>query len=89
MVLFLRRKKTEPELATHYRNRVEAWFSNNHGQDHRYEDADAIERYAQHIGVPYDEYLTLLNGNPSEELMKHEIFAAYHAKFFNNTVAKK
>ena len=88
VVLFLRRKKTEPELATHYRNRVEAWFSNNHGQDHRYEDADTIERYAQHIGVPYDEYLTLLNGNPSEELMKHEIFAAYQAEFSNNTMAK-
>lgn len=88
VVLFLRRKKTEPELATHYRNRVEAWFSNNHGQDHRYEDADAIERYAQHIGVPYDEYLTLLDGNPSEELMKHEIFAAYQAEFSNNTAAK-
>lgn len=88
VVLFLRRKKTEPELATHYRNRVEAWFSNNHGQDHRYEDADAIERYAQHIGVQYDEYLTLLNGNPSEELMKHEIFAAYQAEFSNNTAAK-
>ena len=88
VVLFLRRKKTEPELATHYRNRVEAWFSNNHGQDHRYEDADTIERYAQHIGVPYDEYLTLLNGNPSEELMMHEIFAAYQAEFSNNTAAK-
>lgn len=88
VVLFLRRKKTEPELAIHYRNRVEAWFSNNHGQDDRYEDADAIERYAQHIGVPYDEYLTLLNGNPSEELMKHEIFAAYQAEFSDNTAAK-
>ena len=88
VVLFLRRKKSEPELAIHYRNRVEAWFSNNHGQDHRYEDEDAIERYTQHIGVPYDEYLTLLNGNPSEELMKHEIFAAYNAEFSNNTVAK-
>lgn len=88
VVQFLRRKKSEPELATHYRNRVEAWFSNNHGQDHRYEDADAIERYAQHIGVPYDEYLTLLNGNPSENLMKHEIFAAYKTEFSNNTVAK-
>lgn len=88
VVLFLRRKKSEPELATHYHNRVEAWFSNNHGQDHRYEDGDAIERYAQHIGVPYDEYLTLLNGNPSEDLMKHEIFAAYKAEFSNNTVAK-
>ena len=88
VVLFLRRKKSEPELATHYRNRVEAWFSNNHGQDHRYEDGDAIERYAQHIGVPYNEYLTLLNGNPSEELMKHEIFATYNAEFSNNTVAK-
>ena len=88
VVLFLRRKKSDPELAIHYRNRVEAWFSNNHGQDHRYEDADAIERYTQHIGVPYDEYLTLLNGNPSEDLMKHEIFAAYKAEFSNNTAAK-
>lgn len=88
VVLFLRRKKSEPELAIHYCNRVEAWFSNNHGQDHRYEDADAIERYTQHIGVPYDEYLTLLNGNPSEDLMKHEIFAAYKAEFSNNTAAK-
>ena len=88
VVLFLRRKKSEPELATHYRNRVEAWFSNNHGQDHRYEDGDAIERYTQHIGVPYDEYITLLNGNPSENLMTHEIFTAYKAAFSNNTVAK-
>ena len=88
VVLFLRRKKSEPELATHYRNRVEAWFSNNHDQDHRYEDGAAIERYTQHIGVPYDEYITLLNGNPSEDLMKHEIFTAYKAEFSNNTVAK-
>lgn len=88
VVLFLRRKKSEPELATHYRNRVEAWFSNNHGQDHRYEDADAIERYAQHINVPYEDYLTLLNGNPSEELMKHDIFAAYQTAFSDNTAAR-
>ncbi len=88
VVLFLRRKKSEPELANHYHNRVEAWFSNNHGQDHRYEDADVIERYAQHIGVSYAEYLTLLNGNPSEGLMKHEIFAAYRSTFSDNTVAK-
>ena len=88
VVLFLRRKKSEPELATHYRNRVEAWFSNNHGQDHRYEDADTIERYAQHIDVPCEEYMTLLEGNPSDELMKHEIFAAYHATFSDNTAAK-
>lgn len=88
VVLFLRRKKSEPELAAHYRNRVEAWFSNNHGQDHRYEDADVIERYALHIGVPYDDYLTLLNCNPSEDLMKHEIFAAYKTEFSDNTVAK-
>ena len=88
VVLFLRRKKSEPELAAHYRNRVEAWFSNNHGQDYRYEDADAILRYAQHIDVPYEDYLTLLNGTPSEELMKHEIFAAYQATFSDNTAAK-
>lgn len=88
VVLFLRRKKSEPELASHYRNRVDAWFSNNHGQDYRYEDADAIKRYAEHIGVPYDDYMTLLDGNPSKELMKHEIFTAYQATFSDNAAAK-
>ena len=88
VVLFLRRKKSEPELATHYRNRVEAWFSNNHEQDHRYEDVEVIERYAQHIGVPYEEYMTLVNGNPSDGLMAHELFAAYKAAFSDNTGAR-
>lgn len=89
VVLFLRRKKSEPELATHYRNRVNAWFSNNHVQDHRYEDTEAIERYAQHIGVSYEDYLTLLDGNPSEELITHEIFAAYQTIFSDDTEAKR
>lgn len=89
VVLFLRRKKSEPELATHYLNRVEAWFSNNHDQDYRYEDADVIERYAEHIGVPCEDYLTLLDGKPSDDLMNHEIFAAYKAAFSKNTEAKK
>lgn len=89
VVLFLRRKKTEPELSVHYRNRVNAWFSNNHGQDHRYEDADAIERYATHIGISYDEYRTLLDGAPSEALMQTEIFAAYFNTFSDDTEAKK
>lgn len=88
VVLFLRRKKSEPELAVHYRNRVDAWFSSNHGQDHRYEDADVIKRYAEHLSVPCEDYFTLLDGNPSEELMKHEIFAGYHAYFSNDKVAK-
>lgn len=89
VVLFLRRKKSEPELAVHYRNRVEAWFSNNHSQDERYEDAVAIERYAEHIGVPCDDYLTLLSGTPSEQLMAHEMFAAYKSEFSDDTAAKK
>ena len=89
VVLFLRRKKSEPELATHYNNRVNAWFSNNHGQDYRYDDTSAIERYTRHIGVPYEAYLTLLEGNPSDELFQNEIFAAYANQFSNDTEAKK
>jgi type I restriction-modification system DNA methylase subunit/restriction endonuclease S subunit len=89
VVLFLRRKKSEPELATHYRNRVKAWFSNNHGQDYRYDDADVIKRYANHIRVPYEDYKTLFDDKPSEGLMKHEIFAAYKSAFSDNTAARK
>lgn len=89
VVLFLRRKKSEPELAVHYRNRVNAWFCNNHGQDHRYDDADVIERYANHIGISYDEYKTLLDGTPSETLMQTDIFAAYYKTFSDDTEAKR
>lgn len=89
VVLFLRRKKSEPELATHCRNRVDAWFCNNHGQDHRYDDVGAIERYANHIGVLYDEYATLLDGAPSEALMQTEIFAAYYKTFSDDAEARR
>lgn len=89
VVLFLRRKKSEPELADHYRNRVNAWFGGNHGQDSRYEDVDVIERYAQHIGVPSEDYMTLLDNSPSDALMQNEIFAAYYNSFSNDTEAKR
>lgn len=89
VVLFLRRKKSEPELAVHYCNRVNAWFCNNHGQDQRYDDMDVIERYANHIGISYDEYKTLLDGTLSEALMQTDIFAAYYKTLSDDTEAKR
>jgi len=89
VVLFLRRKESEPELASHYRNRVNSWFSNNHSQDHRFEDFDIINRYANHIGVKYEDYLTLVNGNPSDKLFENRIFKTYREEFSNDSDAKK
>lgn len=87
--LFLRRKGNEPEIADHYRNRVNAWFDGNHDQDHRYEDDVFLRKYSQHIGVDINDYISLLSSSPSEKLMENEPFTSYQKIYADDTEAKK
>jgi len=59
--LFLRRKKTNPSLSEHYRNRVETWFSGDNTKDGIFEDYPLLEKYCNHIGVPVNIYQTLFS----------------------------
>lgn len=59
--LFLRRKKTDPSLSEHYRNRVETWFSGDSTKDGIFEDYPLLEKYCSHIGVSVNVYKTLFN----------------------------
>lgn len=89
VVLFLRRKKTNPEVSVHFRNRVNSWFSNDHQQDVRYDDVGVIERYARHIGVSYDDYCSLLSGTPTDSLMTTDMYQSYRDFFGTDTNASK
>lgn len=89
VTLFLRRKSENPALATHYKYRVDAWFSRNTIYDERYADLELLERYCERIGVNIEDYQTLFTSSPNEDLLSSKIFKEYLNKFNNDTRAKK
>jgi type I restriction enzyme M protein len=87
VTLFLRRKKTAPDTAEHYRERVEQWFTADDNQP-VYQDTHLIARYAAHIGVAGDDFKTLLVGQPNDALLSHETFIQYRKAFDARTDIK-
>lgn len=87
VTLFLRRKEENPAPADHWKYRVDAWFTDNEA-DAIYNDSNYINNYCQHIEIDATQYKTLLNGNPSNELLATEIFTDYKKAFDNLTEIK-
>lgn len=81
VALFLRKKKENPSLANHYKYRVDAWFSGDKTKDKRYKDTNNIKVYCDHIGIEYNDYITLFKGEPSQSLMESETFEDYIERF--------
>lgn len=87
VTLFLRRKKTAPDTATHYRERVEEWFKGCDASKRKqiiYKDEHLIARYAEHINVPLEDYKTLLKGDPNGAWAAH-LEEVYLEKFNSST----
>ncbi len=87
VTLFLRRKKTSPDTAAHYRERVEEWFKGCDASKRKqviYKDEHLIARYTAHINVPLDDYKTLLKGDPNGAWSTH-LEAVYLEKFNAST----
>ena len=87
VTLFLRRKKTLPDTAAHYRERVAQWFNTDDGQS-EYQDAHLIECYAAHIGVSLANYRTLLAGNSAGAWTQAAHFDVYNKAFNDSTEVK-
>lgn len=91
VTLFLRRKKTDPDTATHYRERVEEWFKGCDASKCKqviYKDEHLIAHYAAHINVPLDDYKTLLKGDPDGAWTMH-LEAIYLVKFNDSAEIKQ
>jgi type I restriction-modification system DNA methylase subunit/restriction endonuclease S subunit len=78
---FLRRKRENPSLAEHYRNRVEAWFKGDFLKDGVFEDAALLSAYCSYIGFALEDYKTLLNSTPNRALLATGIFKSYRDTF--------
>lgn len=88
VTLFLRRKAVQPDSATHYRERIAEWFKGPHNSKRKqviYKDAHLLDAYTAHRSIPLEDYQTLLCGQPSAALLKHETFAACVKEWENST----
>ncbi len=81
ITLFLRKKSSKPNLAEHYKNRINSWFSGDFTKDKVFEDEEFIKAYCDKIQVSFDEYKKLFAWELSEELLNHETFVEYQNIF--------
>jgi type I restriction-modification system DNA methylase subunit/restriction endonuclease S subunit len=81
VTLFMRRKEEDPAPAKHYEIRVNDWFSNKRKKDKVFEDEKYIKQYCNHLEIDFKDYVTLLQAEPNEKLLEHEIFIHYKKEF--------
>ena len=81
VTLFIRRKKENPAPADHFKNRVNAWFNHDKSKDRLFEDEHLLKHYCNHLELEFEDYQTLLIGNPNEALLDTDIFKDYKKEF--------
>lgn len=80
--LFLRRKKSNPDLAEHYQNRVDSWYVADTSKDIVFEDDNLIEEYCLHCNIDIDEYKLWLTGKAAPSA---DVFKEYEKKVKEST----
>ncbi len=81
VTLFIRRKKENPAPADHFSNRVNAWFNFDKTKDGLFEDEDLLKRYCNHLEFDFEDYQSLLEGKPNENLLRKDIFLDYQREY--------
>jgi type I restriction enzyme M protein len=92
VTLFLRRKDDNPEPHLHYRYRVDSLFGDDEARKQAktnlFSDAELLTAYCAHVGIPEDDYKTLLAGVPSDALLQTEMFREYRRAFDESNEVK-
>ena len=85
ITIFLRRKGSNPDLAEHYRNRVDSWFEADNTKDVVFMDTSFIDRYCSYCGIDAVKYKEWLCGG---KIPTAAIFADYKKNAQNSVVYK-
>lgn len=91
VALFIRRKEENPNIAVHFKNRIDAWFNSDNSKDEVFKDESFIEAYCQHCEINYDEYIIWLMGgdNPNAQIFESYVRKAKSAKRYKDILSKK
>lgn len=81
IILFLRKKNTNPSLLEHYKNRVDSWFDCNFDKDVIFEDKGLLLDYLNKQNFDYEDYIEFLKGNINDNLKNNFIFKQYLNKY--------
>ena len=84
IILFLRKKKTNPSLFEHYNNRVDSWFDCKFDKDIIFEDKELLLEYLLKQNISFDDYFEFLNGNINDNLKNNFVFKQYLDKYPDN-----
>jgi type I restriction enzyme M protein len=85
VILFLQRHLNGDH--THFKYRAQAIFEDGQLVDLEFEDDNLLTGYCEQIGIPFDEYKSLLMLNPdgirlpTAALLMSELFTSYHDNF--------
>lgn len=92
VILFIKRKGLKPEVATHFKNRVDDFFDDwdkeKDSNGGAYQDAKIISAYCEHLDIELSQYEKILQNSLDDKLFDIEIFAEYKKAFENSTEIK-
>lgn len=92
VILFIKRKGLKPEVATHFKNRIddffEDWESEKSSNGGAYQDINIISSYCNHLDIDINLYEKILQNILDVKLFDIEIFAEYKKAFENSTEIK-
>jgi restriction endonuclease S subunit len=85
VILFIKRKGLKPEVATHFKNRIddffEDWESEKSSNGGAYQDTNIISSYCNHLDIDTNLYEKILQNILDVKLFDIEIFAEYKKAF--------
>ncbi len=87
VILFLRKKKSNPLLLKHFKNRVDSWFDCKFDKDFVFEDQQLLFDYLDKQNINYDDYIDFLNGEINENLKENSVFKQYINEYGDNNHA--
>jgi len=82
ITLFLRKKTSSPDIDCHIQNRIDSWFSGDMSNDDCYDDANILDQYTFKCGYELDDYISLMEGNLTDEFLKTDMGEEY-VRYFN------
>lgn len=92
VILFIKRKGLKPEVATHFKNRIddffEDWENEKSSNGGAYQDANIIGSYCNHLDIDINLYEKILQNIFDDKLFDVEIFAEYKKSYENSTEIK-
>lgn len=92
VILFIKRKGLKPEVATHFKNRIddffEDWENEKSSNGGAYQDANIIGSYCNHLDIDINLYEKILQNILDVKLFDVEIFAEYKKSYENSTEIK-